>query len=238
LNPIPFRLRLDTDDSSSTAIVLESYGEELGQWTIGPAQALEMVAVQQYTSAPTVTLRIREAGETAWAIDEIFEDGADGVRFAGRALIDVDAGMLTTRGSTVVSMFVREGWEDVIPGMEIQVIDSAFAALNGTWRVLEIDTPAADGTRAVTFDCGAIEDDVPRGLTNTGTNVKVLLSRPVTVEDAEGIVASDGTIRATVPGIAGYLGDTDAFDEAVAEFAMAYAAITQADHAALVAWRG
>ena len=38
-------------------------------------------------------------------------------------------------------------------------------------------------------------------------------------------------------GIAGYLGDTDAFDEAVAEFAMAYAAITVADHAALVAWR-
>ena len=39
-------------------------------------------------------------------------------------------------------------------------------------------------------------------------------------------------------GIAGYLGDTDAFDEAVAEFAMAYAAITVSDHAALVAWRG
>ena len=39
-------------------------------------------------------------------------------------------------------------------------------------------------------------------------------------------------------GITGYLGDTDAFDDAVADFAMAYAAITVSDHAALVAWRG
>ena len=37
--------------------------------------------------------------------------------------------------------------------------------------------------------------------------------------------------------IAGYLGDTEEFDEAVAEFAMAYADITDADHSALVAWR-
>jgi uncharacterized protein (DUF2252 family) len=35
--------------------------------------------------------------------------------------------------------------------------------------------------------------------------------------------------------ISGYLGDTDEFDEAVATFATAYADITQADHAALVA---
>ena len=39
-------------------------------------------------------------------------------------------------------------------------------------------------------------------------------------------------------GIAGYLGDTEEFDEAVADFAMAYAGITTSDHAALVAWRG
>jgi uncharacterized protein (DUF2252 family) len=37
--------------------------------------------------------------------------------------------------------------------------------------------------------------------------------------------------------IAGYLGDTDEFDAAVAEFAMAYADSTVADHAALVNWR-
>ena len=61
------------------------------------------------------------------------------------------------------------------------------------------------------------------------------VSEPVARLMAEGALAhSAADIAVSVTGIAGYLGDGDAFDEALAGFALAYAAQAEADHAEFV----
>jgi len=179
LDTVPIQFDVIIDASGAIDAFLTVYGIEEQVWSRSP-QIMTRVCLQQNFDLPSIRVILDDA-------DETFTPDLPGVSYACDALaIKKEEGLeLGLRNPPSTNPFV--------PGMEIQIIESAIPALNKVWTVVSYD--ASNGTVTI---------DAPLGGGDIGSGASLILSKVIQSSSIEASVIN-GTPRVTVSSFASML---------------------------------
>lgn len=160
------------------------YGDETS-WDIDVVDELHVV-VEQTFDPPALTLTVN---------DETFEP--TGVLPGTPIPLDAFGQNVSDSLYTVYSN--ASTVSSLVPGQELQIVQSAIGGLNGVFRVQNVDDPGPDGFVPITVD-------VRQRITQSdlGRSALLLPSRVIEVSDVQGEEDVDG-VRVTVPTLASFL---------------------------------
>jgi len=176
LDTVPVDISLERVDATMTVRALV-YGELESEWDVDASDQVS-VCIEQTFDPPSIRVTIDDdtTEVSGW--------------LPGTSLTLEPFGQSAAGAYTVYTL---DDTSFIVPGQEIQIIESAISALNRVFRVIDV------GTDSITF---ATPADIT--LNDIGSGAQLLASRVVSVADVEGTVEDEGVV-CTVPSFASFL---------------------------------
>lgn len=180
LGPIPVRFTIDVNSDVIIAS-LEVYEDSIQRWTLDVAPTVNVHLAQAF-NPPSIRVFLQTDTET-------IDDTLTTLELPG---VPVALERVPSYDGNFITLYATSNTHLLVPGMEVQISNSAIDGLNTAWRIAEIGPSEFGGIVPVMFNIEGIE-----GITGSdlGMTAVILVSRTVSRPEFGNVVQNSVSVK-------------------------------------------